>query len=307
MKKLFLIGLFFLVKLGYGQTSNYWEGSVTFPDNYQVGDYREFVGVAPIGAGASGNYEISICYTRGNIAAAATYLASITHSNPDIWRELGRVNSNGYVTPGSENHNFTVDCNTEYANPRFRIRAINTYGVTSQPLLVYIKVRSINFNASWTTVSTIGNDLTVSKFLPMTNDWSLYVGNTVTTEGASIAIRALENGNVGIGTTTPAEKLSVNGKIRAQEIKVENTNWPDYVFTKDYQLSTLQETENHIKEKGHLPGIPSAAEVKANGIDLGEMNTKLLQKIEELTLHLIEMKKENMNLSKRVNQLENKK
>jgi hypothetical protein len=101
-----------------------------------------------------------------------------------------------------------------------------------------------------------------------------------------------QNGNVGIGTVTPTEKLSVNGKIRAQEIKVETAGWPDYVFAKDYKLPSLQETEQHIKDKGHLPGIPSAEEVKANGIDLGEMNAKLLKKIEELTLHLIEKEKE---------------
>nr|WP_121273836.1 hypothetical protein [Pedobacter schmidteae] len=106
-------------------------------------------------------------------------------------------------------------------------------------------------------------------------------------------------GNVGIGTTDPkGYKLAVYGKIRAQEIKVENTNWPDYVFTKDYQLPTLQETERQIKDKGHLPGIPSAEDVKANGIDLGEMNAKLLQKIEELTLHLIRLEKENEGQSK---------
>jgi hypothetical protein len=100
-------------------------------------------------------------------------------------------------------------------------------------------------------------------------------------------------GNVGIGTGTPTEKLSVNGKIRAHEVKVETANWPDYVFAKDYQLPSLQETEQHIKEKGHLSGIPSAEEVKANGINLGEMNAKLLKKIEELTLHLIEQEKKN--------------
>lgn len=108
-------------------------------------------------------------------------------------------------------------------------------------------------------------------------------------------------GSVGIGTYNPREyKLAVNGKIRAQEIKVEASPWPDYVFTKSYQLPTLQETERHIKEKGHLPGIPSAAEVKANGIDLGEMNAKLLQKTEELTLHLIEENKENINSQKKL-------
>jgi len=99
-------------------------------------------------------------------------------------------------------------------------------------------------------------------------------------------------GNVGIGTTDPREKLSVNGKIRAHEIKVETTNWPDYVFAKDYQLPSLKETEKHIKDKGHLPDIPSAEEVKANGVDLGEMNAKLLKKIEELTLHLIGQNKQ---------------
>jgi len=100
-----------------------------------------------------------------------------------------------------------------------------------------------------------------------------------------------DNGNIGIGMTIPSEKLAVNGKIRAKEIKVENANWPDFVFAKSYALPTLKETENHIKEKGHLPGIPSADEVKAHGIDLGDMNAKLLQKIEELTLHLIEKDK----------------
>nr|WP_068892577.1 hypothetical protein [Pedobacter panaciterrae] len=99
-------------------------------------------------------------------------------------------------------------------------------------------------------------------------------------------------GNIGVGVAnTQGYKLAVNGNIRAKEIKVENANWPDYVFAKDYQLPSLLETEKHIREKGHLPGIPSAEEVKVNGVDLGEMNAKLLQKIEELTLYLIETNK----------------
>ncbi|ATP58011.1 hypothetical protein CPT03_16825 [Pedobacter ginsengisoli] len=126
---------------------------------------------------------------------------------------------------------------------------------------------------------------------------------TVTNEGNLYSM-----GNLGIGTTdTKGYKLAVNGKIRAQEIKVEATNWPDYVFAKDYKLPSLEETEKHIKQNGYLPGIPSAAEVNGDGIDLGEMDIKLSKKIEELTIHLIEKNKEITELkklNKRVEQLE---
>lgn len=122
--------------------------------------------------------------------------------------------------------------------------------------------------------------------------------------GIGTGIFIQNEGNVGIGTTdTQGYKLAVNGNIRTKEVKVENTNWPDYVFTKEYQLPTLQQTEQHIKEKGHLPGIPSAEEVKAKGIDVGEMNAKLLQKIEELTLHLIQQDKNYKQLQEEVRSL----
>ncbi|SDN54403.1 hypothetical protein SAMN05421820_10853 [Pedobacter steynii] len=100
-------------------------------------------------------------------------------------------------------------------------------------------------------------------------------------------------GNVGIGTLNPSAKLAVDGNIKAREVKVENTVWPDYVFEGSYQLPTLKETEHYIKENGHLPGIPSAADVKANGIELGDMNARLLKKIEEMTLLFIEEHKRN--------------
>ena len=115
------------------------------------------------------------------------------------------------------------------------------------------------------------------------------------------------SGKVGIKTPDPRDfDLAVNGKIRAQEIKVEASPWPDYVFEKSYPLPSLKETEKHIKEKGHLFGIPSAAEVKTNGIDLGDMNVKLLQKIEELTLHLIRMEKEAEQQRQDINYLKSK-
>ena len=110
-------------------------------------------------------------------------------------------------------------------------------------------------------------------------------------------------GNVGIGITDPTEKLSVNGKIRAKEIKVEITGWPDYVFKSDYKNLSLLNVEQFIKANGHLPGIPSAESIEKEGIDLGEMNKKLLQKIEELTLHLIQQEKEIATLKKKTEKL----
>ncbi|WP_299189857.1 tail fiber protein [uncultured Aquimarina sp.] len=99
------------------------------------------------------------------------------------------------------------------------------------------------------------------------------------------------NGYLGIGTTTPDAKLAVNGNIHTKEVKVDLIGWADYVFKEDYNLPTLQEVEDHITTKGHLINIPSAAEVAENGIHLGEMNAKLLEKIEELTLYTIEQEK----------------
>jgi len=111
-------------------------------------------------------------------------------------------------------------------------------------------------------------------------------------------------GNVGIGTATPHEKLSVNGNIRAREIKVEASNWPDYVFKEGYKVGTLEALESYIKANKHLPGMPSAKDVEANGIAVSEMLKLQQQKIEELTLHLIEKEKNIDALVKRVELLE---
>ncbi len=111
-------------------------------------------------------------------------------------------------------------------------------------------------------------------------------------------------GNVGIGTEQPGDwKLAVNGKIRAKEIKVE-TGWSDFVFFDDYKLPTLKEVEKHINTYGHLKDIPSAKEVEENGIQLGEMNSKLLQKIEELTLYTIQQDKKIETLQEKNNQID---
>lgn len=114
-------------------------------------------------------------------------------------------------------------------------------------------------------------------------------------------------GNVGIGTKSPDAKLAVNGTVHSKEVKVDMTGWSDFVFKEEYILPTLEQVEKHIIEKGHLENIPSEKEVLEKGINLGEMNAKLLQKIEELTLYVIEIKKENMKQSEEIKKLKKQK
>lgn len=104
--------------------------------------------------------------------------------------------------------------------------------------------------------------------------------------------RISSDGHMGIATTTSTTyALQVGGKIRSEEVRVEIFNGPDYVFEDDYNLRSLEETEAYIKANKHLPEIPSAKEMEANGVAVGEMNMLLLKKIEELTLHTIEQQK----------------
>jgi hypothetical protein len=109
----------------------------------------------------------------------------------------------------------------------------------------------------------------------------------------------MENGNVGIGTANPANKLSVNGDIRSREVIVETANWPDYVFHPKYTLAPLAQVEAFIAANNHLPNIPAAAEIEKNGLKLGEVQKKMMEKIEELTLYIIQQQKQIDELRKK--------
>ena len=406
--------------------------NLQFPANYQVGDYVEFVGFHPEMASSSGFYEISVAYTRGSIASAATHIASVSHSNPNIWRECGRINTNNYV--GYANGDcFTIDAHGSLN--RFRIRATRVLGDPASNMSVAIKVRSINKNLSWDEMDNRGNDTSNIPLQPMTDQWELLVGSAFSADSAKVALKVIQNGNVGvgtklpysklhvvspfstaqepgtfiigdvnypnlrmghneqytwiqshsgaplhinplgnnvifnkdagnvgIGTSSPTSKLDVNGviksgvhsneggaiflennskntpntanrwaiynmtggygdglqfwsysadgaygvklklsdtgnmalygKLEAKDVIITPTPTADFVFDSGYNLKPIHALEQFISENQHLPEIPSAKEMTENGLAVGDFQIKLLQKIEELTLYVISLKKE---------------
>lgn len=123
--------------------------------------------------------------------------------------------------------------------------------------------------------------------------------------GGDVLMTPNENGQVGIGVTSMANMptddylLAVDGKIISEEVRVEMSgSWPDYVFAPDYHLTPLSELETEIQTHGHLPGIPSAQTVESEGFELGDMQRRMMEKIEELTLYMIQADKEIQALKK---------
>jgi len=139
----------------------------------------------------------------------------------------------------------------------------------------------------------------------LNNNWVVSKGNFENTK-----LTILDDGRVGIGTSViPSDyKLAVAGKIIAEEVmvKLQSAGWPDYVFEPDYNLMPLHNVEQFVRTNKHLPGIPSATEVKKDGLSMGDMQNKLLQKIEELTLYMIEQGKTINQQSAKIKELEEK-
>lgn len=171
-----------------------------------------------------------------------------------------------------------------------------------------IKFENIN-NPTTVNIQVDGPNLTILD-IPVFGSLDIPVG-LISISGKVIGINSTRwpiyfDQKIGIGTTSipSGYKLAVDGKIIAEEIRVEVVNPPDYVFEESYELSNLSDLEGYIESQKHLPEIPSASEMTKNGVDLGDMNMRLLKKIEELTLYLIEQNKQNQEQQTRIEKLE---
>jgi hypothetical protein len=173
-------------------------------------------------------------------------------------------------------------------------------------------------------ILTEGNITTLNKFVfaPAVNATSEYWEISRTSAGLNFGYNMNgriqdvlfmgNDGGIGIGKTAPSATLDVNGSFKANSAKINgllcakevrvalsgSPCWPDYVFGKEYKLTPLNELEQFITENQHLPNVPSAAEVETNGVELGEMNALLLQKVEELTLYILDLQKQINELKK---------
>lgn len=182
------------------------------------------------------------------------------------------------VTMGSSNGgSFTLQAytSTQNANIDFFLK---TYNFASYA------IHSVNLDGGPTSGVVQNVSITSSTTVPSGTPLVLSVVPVLVTD---------LNGNISLNTTdAKGYKLAVNGSAIATSMTVKlNANWPDYVFSPSYEPQSLAELETYIKINRHLPDIPSAREVETNGLDLGEMNAKLLKKIEELTLHVIGLNK----------------
>ena len=226
-------------------------------------------------------------YSNETIGIGNGYQKDIAFRNVDAagYDDLLLIKGNG-----------NIGINTSSPSAKLHIKSSNTIGTPANFNNAYLKI-SDNTNAQ---LALDPNQIYASGQLHIqttgNNSMFFYTNDTK-------RVMISGSGNLGIGTTSPSEKLEVNGTIRSKEVKVEASPWPDYVFEPDYDLQSLEELEQYIQKEKHLPEIPSAKEMEANGVQLGEMNMLLLKKIEELTIHLIEKEKQIEELTEKVSDL----
>jgi len=224
-----------------------------------------------------------------------TCLCSLNLFGQYLWSPSGTIGNNTSNNHVGIGNGISIPVSTLEivdVNPTLFLRNTNSGGYTSLRLYNDFGYSGAHFLEVDYAGSTMAGSLLVngpqneSASISTPGSYPLAFGTNNT---ARMTITAA--GLIGIGTHSPDKALTVNGSVHAKEIIVDlSIPTPDYVFEESYKLPSIEQVKAYIKQNKHLPEIPSAKDIKANGINVGEMNTLLLKKIEELTLYVIEMK-----------------
>ncbi len=196
-------------------------------------------------------------------------------------------------------------------NERMRIDKLGNVGIGISNPSQILHIHQGGYAGMRTTTNLTGSTINDGVNFGYDDSYGAYIWNRenspiIFSANNTEKVRVTENGNVGIGTPTPDAKLTVKGNIHTNEVKVDllGAIAPDYVFEKDYDLMSLEETKAYIDANKHLPEVPSAKEMEKNGVQLGEMNMLLLKKVEELTLYMIKVDAKNAEYEMRIKALE---
>jgi len=210
--------------------------------------------------------------------------------------EQMRINNNGNVGIGVTNPSKKLEVATNTSLGEFRLRPADG---------LYQDYR-LDIVAAAADIGAVRMSIKDNVFLKTYGYYDL-TGLSLGVAGYEDLFHLKDSGNVGIGTTTPDQRLTVKGKIHAEEVIVDlNVPVADYVFKPNYKLMPLPEVEQFVKTNSHLPEIPSAGEITKNGLSMGEMQNKLLQKVEELTLYMISQQKTIDQQQAQIKELNNK-
>lgn len=236
---------------------------------------------------------------RATVCAALTVCAAML--TPRVSAQWSSSGGNVFYNSGNVGVGMT--------NPQYTLDVNGTIHLTQglYANAVYMEGGSTIFESSDTQNLYLSGNANMYMLIDNTyhaviNGNGMTINNGPTGAGAGVGL-AVASGNVGIGTVNPQYPLSVNGTIQAKEVIVD-TGWSDYVFDPNYRIRPLEQVAEYVKANRHLPDIPSEAEVTKNGVSLGEMQSKLLAKVEELTLQMIQLNDENKRLQVRVAELE---
>ena len=267
-----------------------------------------------LGISFSSNAQVTTASTLNNYGTSAYVGSSTTSTFKDIVFKTNSIERMRILGTGSSAGNVGIGTSTPTTKLQVNNGILNVTGTNSWggSMAVFGPTSSTDLNA-WG-IENIAGDAGGLNF------WRPFNGQQ--NQGNNFLYLKHSNGNVGINTNNPTAKLTVNGNVligdpatvtlpvgyklyvqgailteRVKVAIVNSANWADYVFKEDYNLKSLSEVETFVKANKHLPNVPSAQEIVSEGLDLAKMDAKLLEKIEELTLYMIEQ-------NKKINKLE---